>query len=275
MIDQKDVTIVIPHLGKTKEQRYALEQCIQSLLATVPDMKKIVAVNGDSDLIIHHQHPSISYIYVQEQGQCKAVNAAVATTNTPWIFITNDDMIYPPGWWENLMQGHYYDIGCVSPRLVEPRPGAPTFEVFFAGGAGGDFDKEKFLGYAEEHAEHSYSLQTGFNLPFLIRRDIWDTICGYDIQYDPFGSNGDSDLQAKIHLAGIQPHQNPNAVVYHFSQTSGTSHPSNRSYWETNWHYFIEKWGFERQSAPDVWHSVNIIDNDKLKYHPDWEGKYK
>src|SRR5204863_406780 len=81
---------------------------------------------------------------------------------------------------------------CLSPILIEPQKGAPTFEVFFAGGAGGDFDKQKFLKYAENRPTPIVpSLRTGFNLPFLIRKDLWDTIGGYDINYDPWGSNGD------------------------------------------------------------------------------------
>lgn len=301
MIDPKDVTIIIPHLGATSEQCYALDQCLESLRETFSG--EIFVVNNGNNLC---GHDDIVDCVLRQQGQNRAVNIAVAANNTPWIFITNDDMVYAPGWFERLVEpikpmymvsGDHAskieykpgeiivtddvnsvmglsDILCISPRLVEPRPGAPTFEVFFAGGAGGDFNKENWLGYAEEHTERDYMLQTGFNFPLLIKWELWDTIGGYDINYDPWSSNGDSDLQAKIHLAGVQPYQNPNSVVYHFGMTSGTSHPSNRPSWEKNWHYFIEKWGFERASSPDVWNSVNIIDYDKLKYHPDWEGKY-
>jgi GT2 family glycosyltransferase len=234
-------------------------------------MRILIAKNGEIACVNNHRYD----VWVREQGQESAVNAAVATTNTPWIFITNDDMQFPPGWWE-VLSNTYFDIGCVSPKLIEPRPGAPTFEQYFCGGAGGDFNKEKWLKFADEYmkADLPRSYRTGFNLPFLIRRDIWDTIGGYDLNYRPFGSNSDSDLQAKLHLAGIQPYQNPGSIVYHFGETSGTSSPSNHSYWQKNWDYFISKWGFERASSPWVWQSQQIIQYDKLIYKPSWMGRY-
>lgn len=278
MIDIKDVTIIIPHLGKSEESRYALGQCTASLHETVPDMKKIVVVNGmvfDEKFDLYSCPENTSIMTLQEQGQCKAVNAAVATTNTPWIFITNDDMIYAPGWFEKLTE-NIGDKLCVSPQLVEPREGAPTFVEYFCGGAGGDFDKSKWIQYAYAHSlAGGHQIRTGFNLPFLIKRELWDTIGGYDINYDPWGSNGDSDLEYKIRLAGVQPYQNTNCVVYHFGQTSGTFHPDNRPYWQKNWDYFIEKWGFERESAPKIWTADFDIPMDKLKLKPDWMGKYE
>src|SRR3990167_673658 len=277
MLSQSEVTIIIPTLLKdrTKEMEYAFNECHNSLLETVPDIKIIVAANGGSDC-----HGS--FVHIFEQGQCKAVNAAVATTNTPWIFVTNDDHIYTPGWWEKLTTstipemaktGIYKDLLCISPRLAEPRPGAPTFLTEFCGGAGGDFDKQKWLEFASRYTGEG--IVTGFNLPFLIKRELWDIIGGYDINYDPWGSNGDSDLQEKIHLAGVKTYQNTNCIVYHFAETSGTSSPLNHNYWQKNWDYFISKWGFERQpSSEKVWRSQEIIDRDRLIFHPKWEGYY-
>ena len=283
MIDPKDCTIIIPHLGESEESRYAIGECFQSLEETVPDIKKIIAYNGRKD---NGEKGSLfspaDYINIKAQGQCKAVNAAVATTNTPWIFVTNDDMVYAPGWWEKLVGGEL-GIGlnpdvptCISPQLVEPRQGAPTFIEYFCGGAGGDFDKQKWLEYVKEHGENQdifKGIRTGFNLPFLIKRELWDTIGGYDINYDPWGSNSDSDLEYKIKLAGVQPYQNTNCLVYHFSQTSGTFEPRNQSHWQKNWDYFIEKWGFPR-TDDGIWEATFEIPISKLKYRPEWINKY-
>jgi hypothetical protein len=266
MIDQKDVTIIVPHLGSEQSQCYALRQCFTSLRETF-EGDIIIAKNGSKSCYCPRD------LRVIKQGQCRAVNAAVAATNTQWVFITNDDMIYAPGWFSNLQPSGPHI--CVSPKLVEPRPGAPLFETFFAGGAGGDFDKEKWLGYAEEHNERRYELRTGFNFPLLIRRDLWDMVGGYDINYDPWGSNSDSDLEYKIKLAGVQPFQNPNCIVYHFSQTSGTFEPRNSESWGKNWQYFIDKWGFPR-TDDGIWEASFEIPSIAAgrKFAPVWEGKY-
>jgi GT2 family glycosyltransferase len=284
MIKPEDVTIIIPHLGATEKQTFSLGQCLKSLRTVSSEI--IVSINGrleqDRDVFIE----SDRLILLEEQGQCKAVNAAASTVNTEWLFITNDDMIYAPGWFERMceaingsrsFEGTALTFSCISPVLVEPQDGAPPFIKYFAGGAGGDFNKKLWEGFVEDYYEgHTYGVEEGFNLPFLIRKDLWDMVGGYDVAYDPWGSNGDSDLQAKIHLAGAKTWRNRNCAVYHFSTTSGTFHPDNHEYWKRNWNYFIEKWGFERQGDKNkVWYSKELIDYDKLIYRPWWEGKWK
>ncbi|MFA5013928.1 MAG: glycosyltransferase [Actinomycetota bacterium] len=270
MIDPKTVSIIIPHLGGTTESEYALDQCLTSLEETVPDIKKIIAKNGSP---IEGQSCShLGDIILKEQGQCKAVNAAVATVSTPWILVTNDDMVYSEGWWEKLIDEIPPSVMCLSPKLIEPRPGAPTFEVYFCGGAGGDFDKAKWLEFARNYKGVGYN--TGFNLPFLIKRELWNLIGGYDINYGKWGSNSDSDLEYKIRLAGVQPYQNTNCIVYHFSQTSGTFEPKNDSYRFRNYAYFKEKWGFDRTDN-GIWEAnFAIPDPPVRKFVPEWEGKY-
>lgn len=278
MIKPEDVTIIIPHLGGTVEREYSLDQCLKSLKETVPDIRIIVVKNGNQCMNIHnHQDRIILY----SQGQCKAVNAAIATVSTPWVFITNDDMVYPENWFERLTApivdgGTYAYNTCISPVLIEPRPGAPTFLTHFAGGAGGDFNMESFKEKVGElYLTVKPHLKNGFNFPVLIYKDLWDTIGGYDVNYDPWGSNSDSDLLYKIRLAGVQPIQQRACFVYHFSQTSGTFEPAQRSYWEKNFKYFQEKWGFER-TDDHIWEADFPLPGRKQGriFFPEWEGKY-
>jgi|SRR2546429_1513703 len=269
MIKESDVTIIIPHLTSSESSAPALKISLTSLQKTT-DSQILIVANGP-----WREQEFPPDMWIGKQGQCRAVNAAVATVDTPWVLVTNDDMVYPTAWFERLTARVTDDVACVSPQLVEPKEGAPTFLQLAAGGAGGDFDMEKFQKFASSH--EGRGLRTGFNLPYLIRKELFDMIGGYDINYDPWGSNGDSDLQYKILLAGAQPYQNTDCVVYHFSQTSGTFHPDNRAWWEKNWHYFISKWGFERASSPEIWQSArNLLDDHmaELKYQPDWAGKW-
>lgn len=270
MINKIDITIVIPHMD-TEKANYALGECLASLRESdFPMNQVIVAFNGDA---LNAQGLDCRWLYVPEQGQCKAVNAAVAISNTSWVIVTNNDMIYPPDWFERLTDFSWFSEKqpmCVSPMLVEPQDGAPTFIKHFCGGAGGDFDKQKFLDFAKHWMVATPNKwRTGFNLPFLIKREVWDLVGGYDVNYDPFSSNSDSDLEYKLMLAGIQPYQNTNCPVYHFSQTSGTFEPKNRSYWEKNWQYFIDKWGFPRTDE-GIWEATFKIPYDKLKFKPKW-----
>lgn len=270
-----DLTIIIPTLNTTSYKNnqnedmkihYSLRHCLVSLQETTKEIPLVVVSNnGDAKPLPLEVNSRIKRINLWGQGQCKAVNAAVATTNTEWIMITNDDMVYPPGWLEKLWEG--YSSDCFCPMLIEPQDGAPTFKKVFFGGAGGDFNKNGFLEYAKTHEGSGW--RTGFNMPLVIRRDLWDLVGGYDINYDPWGSNSDSDLEYKIRLAGTQPMQNSDACVYHFSQTSGTFHPRNQAYWAKNFAYFEEKWGFPRTDT-GIWEANFAIPYDKLKYKPSW-----
>jgi len=276
---KNNLTIIIPTLNSTgdvaqdKKIHFAFANCLSSLGETVPDIPVIVASNGnDPGYLPMYLHPKSTRINLWEQGQCKAVNAAVAMTNTEWIMVSNDDQIYPPNWLEKLFHNIGNDYSCISPQLVEPNEGAPTFIKYFCGVAGGDFDKEKFIDYSETHVPPYPSCRTGFNLPFIIKSELWDLIGGYDINYYPWGSNSDSDLEYKIKLAGVQPVQNQNSLVYHFSQTSGTFNPANHEHWQRNFKYFEDKWGFPR-TDDGIWEANFTIPMDKLKYKPLW-GKY-
>lgn len=266
-----NITIIIPTLNSTgdvardKKIHYAFANCLASLGETVPDIPVIVASNGnDPGYLPMYLHPKATRINLWEQGQCRAVNAAVASCNTEWIMVTNDDMVFPPYWSDSM---EFQNYKCISPKLVEPNDGAPTFIKHNCGGAGGDFDKDMFLNYVKNYKGKSWN--TGFNLPFIIKRDLWDLIGGYDINYDPFGSNSDSDLEYKVRLAGVQPMQSQASLVYHFSQTSGTFNPKNHEYWQRNFTYFEQKWGFPR-TDDGIWEANFQIPYDKLKYKPNW-----
>lgn len=256
------VTIIIPFFGQQAQEHSALQECLKSLEETV-EFPIIISHNGP------YACPVIPSLHIYDQGQCKAVNAAAALVNTQWIFVTNDDMIYAPQTLEKLLDtAQRHKLKFVCPNLVEPQQGAPPFLTQPFGGAGGDFNKEAWLEFASKH--HDDTLEEGFNLPFLIDRETWQRIGGYDINYDPWGSNGDSDLQAKLILAGLDTFRDRNVIVYHFSQTSGTFEPQNRVYWQKNYDYFTQKWGFERQPSDKVWYSQDIINRYKLIYKPEW-----
>jgi GT2 family glycosyltransferase len=287
MINLNDVSIIIPTLDNTgdyeqdKTIAHALKECLISLQETTSKETPIIIASNGGDarpLPIEIDFNRFKRIHLWEQGQCKAVNAAVATTNTEWIMVSNSDMVYPFGWWEELTFPieNKKEIMCISPKLIEPnQQHAPTFDCYFCGGAGGDFDKPKWLEFARNYQKNEMPLRTGFNLPFLIKRELWETISGYDVSYDPWGSNGDSDLEYKIRLAGVQPYQNTNCIVYHFSQTSGTFIPQNQPHWNKNWQYFIDKWGFPRTDN-EIWEASFSIPTkeEERKFCPVWENKY-
>lgn len=251
------VTVIIPTMPKNRSY---LDLCVDSLKATT-DWEIITAWNGEDTN--------------RPQGQCRATNEAAKNVDADYIMVSNDDMYYAPGWNKNLRFDHL----CLSPNLVEPTNNAGSAPPFLKCDGGftlSEFKPAVVDKFIKDNVDEDKTETTGFNLPFFIRKDVWDTIGGYDEAYDPWGSNSDTDLQTKIELAGIQPMRLRDVLVYHFSNKSGTFDGTHQDAWQKNWDYYTEKWGFNRddEPKPDVWMATDLVNKEKNIYHPSWEGKY-
>lgn len=265
------VSVVIPSLYKVDGEYLRL--CVESLRATV-DWDIIVVTNGTPTAEPIDTRGITKRLHTRDQGQCIATNigASQVSPDTDYILVSNSDMYYAPGWADKLRFEH----PVFSPNLVEPtdNPGsAAPFLKLDAGFTLDTFNKSSVDKFVEDHDYEGE--EPGFNLPFFIRKDLWDTIGGYDTAFDPWGSSSDTDLQMKIELAGIKPIRLRDVLVYHFSNKSGTFDGTHQDFWQNNWEYLQDKWGFNRDEAgSDTWYCKDMIMWEKLKYHPEWEGKY-
>lgn len=246
------VSVVIPSLYETDKDY--LKLCAESLKPTGWEI--IVITNGNEKS--HYPHN-------EEQGQCKAVNRGAKIAKNDWLLISNSDMYYPPGWDKNLR----FDFPVFSPNLVEPannHGSAPPFLKADGGFTLEEFDKELVDTYikAQVNNPENHYAQSGFNLPFFIKKDLWEFLGGYDENYDPWGSNSDTDLQTRINLAGITPMRLRDVLVYHFSNKTPTFAPENDAFRMNNFEYFYDKFGFDRDElGSDVWYNLNMIPEDK------------
>lgn len=286
------VTAIIPSLYKVDSEY--LKLCVKSLRATV-DWDIIVVTNGTkTNEPIPGLEGHTKRLHNREQGQCRAVNvgAQAASPDTDYLFIVNSDMYFAPGWNKNLR----FDYPVFSPNLVEPTNNAGSAPPFLKWSNaytleqfGEGRNKSSIDNYIGQQVSRRYGQdltvwdgdpdppeEPGFNFPVFIRKDVWQTIGGYDEAYDPWGSNGDTDLQTKINLVGITPMRLRDVLVYHFSNKSGTFDGTHQDYYQNNWEYFDSKWGFNRdQLGSDVWYNKDMLPEDsKIKYRPDWAGKY-
>lgn len=269
------VTAIIPSLANEKTKRY-LRLCVESLRSTV-DWDIIVVTNGTSSPEPLNIEGVTMRLHTKTQGQCTAVNIGVQAANptTDYFFVANDDMYFAPDWNKKLN----FNNLVFSPNLVEPTNNAgsaPPFLKFDGGLDLDEFDREAVDKFVSDSVADTFSLEDGFNLPFFIRKDVMKTIEGYDVGYDPWGSNSDTDLQTKVELAGITPYRLMGVLVYHFSTKSETFTPDKQAFWQHNWDYYTQKFGFNRDWNPEcsTWYCKKMIDWDNLKFKPDWLGKY-
>lgn len=280
------ITAIIPSLVDV--DKHYLKVCVESLRASGFDGDITVVMNGSRDMnpLIDFPIEGITKALVtKQQGQCNAVNqgAKMVEGDCKYLFVINTDMYFAPGWDKKLDVDNLPSL-CCSPNLVEPtnNPGSAAPFLKLDGG----FTLDEFnQGAVDKNIRKNIHdsqdvkglVEPGFNLPFIIDIELWRTIGGYDMKYDPWGSNSDTDLQTAINLAGVTPMRLRDVLVYHFSNKSGTFDGSHQDSWQQNWDYFDQKWGFNRDKLQsDVWYNRRILpeDPEQNKFHPDWEGKY-
>lgn len=260
------ITAIIPSLYEV-DGKY-LKLAVESLRASV-DWDIVVVTNGG------RHKPDLSdikgitvHLHTRDQGQCRAVNigAQVASPDTDYLFISNSDMYYAPGWNRNL---ELLDP-VVSPNLVEPvdnAGSAPPFLKVDGGLTLETFQQGLLDHFIAMHIDEDKTTEPGFNFPVFIKKDLWQFLDGYDIVFDPWGSNGDTDLQTRINLAGVTPFRLRDVLVYHFSNKSGTFDGTHQDFYVNNIDYFKDKFGFSRDDVPgcDVWYNTNMIPVDKAQ----------
>jgi len=271
------LTILIPTLASKASLPY-LEKCIQSIRdSQTVDHDILVMVNGGN--MIKLNVPARIY-YTDVQGQCNAVNQLAKMVETEWMMVTDDDSMFPPNWERLFENEKESDVLCMNSMESGKVGSAPPFVVNNCGYDIASFDYEKFktdaVRIGSDEGTKSGHLESGFSFPFAIKKTLWDTVEGYDVAYDPWGSNCDSDLHYKIRLAGVDPKRDRRILNYHFSQISGTFEfsdtPEGNEHhrrWMMNKRYFTEKWGFERIGSPEIWSTFTIP--TERKFHPKWE----
>ena len=272
------ISIVIPSLYYVDGEY--LKMCVESLRASGITWNIVVVTNGSSAPPKLNFRGVTRHLHNLKQGQCNAVNIGVGALDidTDYVMVSNSDMYYAPGWDKNLKFG----FDCFSPNLVEPTDNAgsaPPFLKFNGGLTLEAFDKEAVNGFIREEVDKEYSPQekneTGFNLPFFIKKKLWDVVGGYDEAYDPWSSNSDTDLQTKINLAGVTPMRLRDVLVYHFGSKSGTFDGTHQDFYRNNIEYFRNKFGFDRDElGSDVWRNKDMLptDPEQIKYHQELYG---
>jgi glycosyltransferase involved in cell wall biosynthesis len=263
------VAAIIPTLAHHTEDY--LKVAVESLRATT-DWDIIVVTNGSKDKpSLGHIKGITNHIHTRDQGQCNAVNIGVqlAPPDTDYYFISNDDMYYAPSWMNDMLEEEEWPF-VWSPNLIEPvnnYGSAAPFLKLDAGFTLDEFKPELVKDFVKVHEDNE--IEDGFNFPVFIDKNLWNFLGGYDVAYDPWGSNSDTDLQTRINLAGVIPLRLRDVLVYHFSNKSGTFDGTHQDFYQNNIDYFRDKFGFDRDElGSDVWYNKDMIPEDKerVKY---------
>lgn len=260
------ISIIIPTL---KDNLPYLKMTIESIKKYAKEDHEIIVVtnNGPAwDVPIE----GIKVIHNEAQGQGGAVNLGVKNATNEYIYISDDDVVFPPNW-EELTE-KVKEVEFLSGNFMESGKKGGVAAPFITNDCGDTpdtFDYEKWEKDSIEMKEDKF--ENGFGFPLLCKKELWEKIEGYDESFDPWGSGIDSDLEYKLMLLNIMPKRWRGVLTYHIAQVSGTFwKPEADEYLARNRVNFERKWGLAKAPAPNIWYCDFKLNNNNLIYRPEW-----
>jgi glycosyltransferase involved in cell wall biosynthesis len=209
-----------------------LHCCVKSLARTRQADEIEVVIYGDGGgavslqaieecaAILSQQGIACVFRYeAQNLGICPALNAAVALAKGKWLFIVNDDMVFPADWWVKckplLKSGRILSTSAIEPDL----PGRHVARCFITRTLG--LNPESFDFEILEKAQTEIAnrpLEVGVNYPFFVERELFLHMGGVDERYP--GPYHDPDLFLRFRNAQLEMVRTMAVAPYHFSGVS-------------------------------------------------------
>jgi GT2 family glycosyltransferase len=225
------VTVVVPTLIAGP----GLAECLNSLAAqTQPDFQVVVVDNSGKGLVRQGNFPGIAIIEMDHNvGFGAAINAAIASSSTPFIATLNDDALAAPDWLARLLAA--IESG--------PRVGSCASQVRLS--ATGLLDSAGMLICADGSSKQRGHLRPPAEFPnsetvllpsasaALYRRAMLEETGGFDGDF--FLYCEDTDLGLRAARLGWTCQYAADAVVdHHYSQSAGRVSPLKAYFVERN-----------------------------------------
>ena len=230
----------------TRDAREKVERCLEALRATAePEhpTELIVVDNGSQDGTREWlaAQPDVTLVANDDNaGAPRARNQALGHANGRWIVFLDDDVVVTPHWLSRLLRHAAVDgkSGCVGP--VADRA-AHNQQVPYDGGD----DPAKLAAFAEARYRAKPFAGTRRNMLasfcLLVRREVIDTIGGFDERFSPWGFE-DDDFTLRAALAGFRNRLAQDVFVRHVDY-GGAKRARHDDLLRRNWRRFAEKWG--------------------------------
>ena len=217
--------------------RYYIEQCLNSVLRSVPDAQILVVDNKSDDGSVEYlreRFPQAEIIANDfNAGFGKANNMALAKATGKYVLFLNPDTVVAertiPGCTE-YMESHP-EVGAIGVRMqygngrfaLESRRSLPTPSVSFwhMTGLGKLFPKSKVfaryhLTYLDKDSECPIDVVSGAYM--FIRKEALDKVGGFDEAFFMYGE--DIDLSYRILQAGYQNRYLPLPIVHYKGEST-------------------------------------------------------
>lgn len=199
-----NLSVIIPTYRNPKY----LDLCLKSAIENKADKDTeiIVIVDGfvkeSADIVKKYATKGIGVLeYDDNRGMQYALNLGVMNASNEYVFIINDDNVFPTHW--DCRIGHFNNEILKENMVtticqVEPAKGIFDFEVNDLGRAVDTFKYEAWLEYEKTIANNSHSVN-GRLFPFIISKRWYMAVGGFDTFYkSPFWCDVDWWLKLEL-----------------------------------------------------------------------------
>lgn len=230
----KTVSIVIVTLNR----REFLRNCLDSVFAqTFKDFEVLVvdggSTDGTLDLVKHYK----ALLVFEPNGLIKSYNKGLRGAHGEFVVFVDDDVVVSKNWLERIIEN--YDacpriagvggrvLGAEEQRVPKPTRFSRLYDALFYRGV-----RKMAIGKICQSGEttrnfhldcgHPISVDyiLGCNMSF--RKELAESIGGFDENYQPQGYLFEPDLCIRLKHKGYTIIFDPSAVVYHHETPKGT-----------------------------------------------------
>lgn len=271
------ISVIIPTYRNPKY----LEVCLRSLLEnkTMKETEVIVVVDGffeESEAVLD-KFKGISVLPLeQNMGMQYAINLGVMQATNPYVFVVNDDNVFPVQWdirlasQIDLLQKTSYTDGdrwVMTVNQIEPTgPSMFNFHTLDLGRDVDTFQYERFLDEEPKFALNFIEATGGGIFPFLIEKKWYMAVGGMDTFYDS-PNICDWDFFLKLELLSFRFLRTHNLNLYHFGSVSTKKNAERSDFVQRESaaaSTYFWKWGAAPSNTPGT--------NSKLPYDKRFRG---
>jgi len=269
-----DLTVIIPTYRNPKYLDLCLKSATENMVQE--DTKITVVVDGypdESKDVIWKYKGIQSLILPHNTGMGNAINMGVWNADTPYVFIVNDDNVFPYEWDKRLsLLNKRIGHNIITIDQIEPSPSIFEFIVKDLGRSTDDFDYKAFLEFeptvARDTGDEAWYIERGGKIfPFIISKHHYMKVGGFDTFYQsPFWI--DVDFWLKLEMAGLSGFVKTQLChLYHFGSKAtkaGSEGDKFREGERAAAQQFMYKWGF----LPNIVSNVKRYNAKIPENHP-------
>ena len=251
------ITVIIPTYRNAKY----LDLCLKSITEnSVLDSTQVIAViDGyvEENQAVMDKYPNVGFLpFEQNMGMQYAINAGVMQASTEFVFVINDDNVFPTRWDERLQRMVDSIRGAntvMTVNQIEPTgPGMFRFPVLDLGQSADSFQYEKFLTEEVKYSNETVVTPGGRIFPFIMSKKHYLAVGGFDTFYNS-PNICDWDFFLKLELLKFTFFRTSAIHLYHFGSVSTKKNAESatfRAKEQAAVEQYVWKWGTPPHNEP-------------------------